>query len=77
MRNYITYPRTQQFDSRECTQGNKSSVQRKTHTQVFTAASLIIKLEASWMPIGKNTEKYRAEDARGGILYSTEKGVDN
>ena len=37
----------------------------------------IIKLEASWMPIGKNTEKYRAEDARGGILYSTEKGVDN
>ena len=76
-RNYITYPRTQQFDSQECTQGNKSSVQQKTHTQVFTAASLIIKLETSWMTIGKNTEKYRAEVARGGILYSTKKGVDN
>ena len=37
----------------------------------------VIKLETSWMTIGKNTEKYRAEEARGGILYSTKKGVDN
>lgn len=37
----------------------------------------MIKLETSWVPIGKNMEKYRAEEAHSGILYSTEKGVGN
>ena len=44
---------------------------------MFIAASLIIKLETSWLPISKNMEKYRAEESHGGILYSTEKGMGN